>query len=108
MKSGDVYMEIVKERTQDKVLLFFKGLCSFTDSQAISGIWNKIKSSNVKQLTIDFSELNYIDSSSLGILLLIKSESDKQDIKLVLKSPQGMVKKVFEVSKFSQIFSIEP
>jgi HptB-dependent secretion and biofilm anti anti-sigma factor len=101
-------MKITKKNVQNSVHLAFKGECTFEDSHAIRRLLDEVKSSEITEVVIDLAELNYVDSASLGMMLLIKSETEKHGIKLTMQRPHGLVKKIFEVSKFYQLFNIEP
>tara|TARA_B100001778_G_C18194265_1_gene452671 strand:+ start:216 stop:530 length:315 start_codon:yes stop_codon:yes gene_type:complete len=62
--------------------------------------------SKTPTLRIDFTATEFIDSRSIGILLYAKSVANEEGGKIVLSSPYGKVKKMFEVSKFDELFEI--
>ena len=55
---------------------------------------------------IDLRETNYMDSSALGMLLLLKefNASGDQDIKILHCQPD--IKRIFEVTNFHQLFQL--
>lgn len=59
-----------------------------------------------KRYVIDLASATYLDSSALGMLLLLRDHagSDKADIRLINCNPD--VRKVLSVSNFEQLFSI--
>jgi len=71
----------------------FKALCKQYDSPDMSFV-------------IDFSNTLYMDSSALGMLLLLREQTkgDKARVKLVNVS--GSVFKVLELAHFGQLFNI--
>ncbi|MDB2414325.1 STAS domain-containing protein [Rickettsiales bacterium] len=59
---------------------------------------------NIESISFDFSDVEYIDSAALGILLLLKENADKKSIKVSLTGASGQVKKMFHISRFHDIF----
>tara|TARA_B100001765_G_scaffold165589_1_gene108973 strand:- start:26 stop:331 length:306 start_codon:yes stop_codon:yes gene_type:complete len=60
-----------------------------------------------RQYVVDLHETDYIDSSALGMLLLLRDHAggDSADIRIVHCNPD--VRKVLSISNFEQLFSIE-
>ena len=58
------------------------------------------------KFSIDMGGANYIDSSALGMLLLLRDHAggDQADVEIVNCSPD--VKKILTISNFDQLFSI--
>lgn len=54
------------------------------------------------RVSLDATE--YLDSSALGMLLLLKKHSDNQ---VVLEKPSDEVKRVLTIANFDKVFSIE-
>lgn len=60
----------------------------------------------VSELTIDLTELEYISSAGLRVLLIAKKKlADAGSMKLV--NPNEMVREVFDITGFSDVFEIE-
>ncbi len=60
----------------------------------------------VKSYLIDMSEASYLDSSALGMLLLLRDHvgSSEADIQITQCNPE--VLKIFKISNFEQLFQI--
>ncbi|SEI60490.1 anti-anti-sigma factor [Allopseudospirillum japonicum] len=60
----------------------------------------------VKSFEIDMQDVDYIDSSALGMLLLLKERADaeRKEIQIVRCSP--VVLDVFKVANFKNLFKI--
>jgi len=58
------------------------------------------------QFTIDLSSTEYMDSSALGMLLLLRERAggDKSNIKITGCNPE--IKKIFGISNFDRLFNI--
>lgn len=82
------------------------GQFTFSDNMAFRTITEDITKHTIRQVIVELSALEYVDSAALGMFLLLRDFSQKRHITLILKSPQGQVKKVFDVSRFDQLFTI--
>ncbi len=58
-------------------------------------------------LAIDFGETDYIDSSALGMLLLLKEHTDSLKKHVVIRNCNPEVEQILTVSKFDTLFTIE-
>ena len=61
---------------------------------------------NIKELTLDLSDLEYISSAGLRVLLAVQKIMNKQG-KMVVTGVKDVVAEVFEVTGFSEILTIE-
>jgi HptB-dependent secretion and biofilm anti anti-sigma factor len=62
--------------------------------------------SNLRHLTIDLSETEFMDSAGLGMLLVALKECQSHSISLVLHKPKGDVKKLLELTRSDERFQI--
>lgn len=62
----------------------------------------------VREIVIDFSEVDYLDSSALGMLLLLREKADGAGKSIVLAGLKGAVKQVLDIANFGKLFSIRP
>lgn len=61
-----------------------------------------------KRLNLNFDEIEYLDSSALGMLMLAKHEGDAKGCPVVIVNlKDGHARKVLELVKFDQLFTIE-
>ena len=62
--------------------------------------------SEIKAIEIDFSQVQYLDSSALGMLLLLKEKIAAASKTLALVNCRDTVKQVLEIACFGKIFTI--
>jgi anti-anti-sigma factor len=62
----------------------------------------------VKRLVFDFSELDYISSAGLRVVLMAGKKLRATGGKLGLAGMRDMVREVFEMSGFLALFSVAP
>lgn len=82
------------------------GQFTFSDTQKFKNILDLVTEGQVKSISLNFSDITFIDSASMGMLLLLRDECQARNISLNIHSPQGQVEKIFTISKFDQLFSI--
>ena len=87
-------------------LIKMLGQFTFADTHKFKDVLDLVMQEKVKTLSLDLSNVTFIDSSSMGMLLLLRDECQSHNISLNIHSPQGQVEKIFRISKFYQIFSI--
>ena len=82
--------------------------CSFDVShyEEFKSICERFKSDE-NRFEINFSETQYMDSSALGMLLLLREQvkGDKKRVRLINVS--GTVLKILEIAQFSKLFKYE-
>lgn len=58
------------------------------------------------EFLLDFSNLDYIDSSGLGVLVSMHKRVKENNGNLVLKGLKGEVKGIFELTRLTRVFEI--
>lgn len=80
---------------------------TFSDLDGFREMVKRMVESEAVSNIVDLSNVEFIDSAGLGMLLLARDEISKSDASLTLKSPQGQVQRMFTVARFDQMFEIE-
>lgn len=62
---------------------------------------------DIREIVIDFSRVDYLDSSALGMLLLLREKAEAASKKVKLANISGAVKQVLEIANFGKLFTIE-
>lgn len=99
-------MDYTSSVSGNAVSLKLSGQFTFADTQKFKEILDIVTGKKAKSLSLDFLNVTFIDSSGMGMLLLLRDEAQNNSISLNLLSPQGQVEKLFNISKFYKIFSI--
>ncbi len=58
-------------------------------------------------IRLDLSKTSYMDSSALGMILLLKEHADKHGGKLTLVSPSASVEKILTIANFHKLMTVE-
>lgn len=59
-----------------------------------------------REIEVNFGSVDYLDSSALGMLLLLKEKADAAGKSVTLASPSGVVKQVLDIANFGKLFKI--
>jgi len=59
----------------------------------------------VSVIELSFTRVDYLDSSALGMLLLLKDKADAAHKRVELSGTQGTVRQVFEIANFQKLFT---
>jgi len=64
------------------------------------------KTAGTNTFILDFSGTQYMDSSALGMLLLLRDYAGGDSAKIELKHCQTEIKNILEISNFQKLFKI--
>lgn len=63
--------------------------------------------SGIDKLIVDLSDVSYIDSSALGMLLLLRERMTAAEKAIELVNCQPSVRQVFAIANFNKLFTIK-
>ncbi len=98
----------VKTRvTGEKAQLSLSGRFDFTAHREFrQGYESALKQPGVTGLEIDLGGVDYIDSSALGMLLLLRENAERDSLRLALTNCTGSVRRVLDIANFGQLFAL--
>jgi len=85
-----------------------RGELTFVDHSVFRAMAARLLQTKAPAAVIDLGCLDFIDSAGLGMLLLVRDEAKRANRTLVLRHPVGQVKRIFDISKFETLFSVQP
>lgn len=65
-----------------------------------------MSNAEVKSVTIDLGAVDYLDSSALGMLLMVRDKAGAANKKLTLANAHAGVKQVLDIANFGKLFQI--
>lgn len=65
-----------------------------------------VQNKDVEEVVVDLADVDYVDSSALGMLLMLREKANGAKKKLALANPRGVVKQALDIAHFEKIFSI--
>ncbi len=60
-----------------------------------------------ERYTVDLKEAVYLDSSALGMLLVLRDFAGGESAQITISNCSEQVKKIFAISSFEQLFTIQ-
>lgn len=99
-------MEYTSNIDKGVLKITMKGKFTFTDHSNYKKFFDAIKDRKIETVYIDIGGVDFVDSAALGLFLLTKDEAEKNGKKLHISEPKGQVHKMFEISRFYEIFDI--
>ena len=66
-----------------------------------------VNDAEVTEIEVDLGGVDYLDSSALGMLLLLKERASAAHKGIALSNCRGMVAQVLEVANFNKLFNIK-
>lgn len=100
-------MEIQEDQIDGVLVLGIKGRLDSNTSKAFEDKVNDFLSKSVSRVIIDFHGVDYINSTGLRVLLYALQQMQKSGHSLVLCSIKDYMREVFDISGYSEIFTIE-
>jgi anti-anti-sigma factor len=82
------------------------GRFDFSAHQEFRGAYEAI-SSNVTHYIVDLGNTSYLDSSALGMLLLLRDHVGGDNARIKIVKCNDYVRKIFAISNFEQLFIIQ-
>ena len=99
-------MKITKNYNEDDLLMAVEGRIDTITSQELDKEINA-EIGNFESLTLDFTDLEYISSAGLRVLIATQKKLKVDNIPLVIKNVNDAVREIFRMSGFDKILKIE-
>lgn len=66
-----------------------------------------IADAQVRAINVDMAAVEYLDSSALGMLLMLRDKTSAAGKGLVLVNARGAVRQVLDIANFGKLFKID-
>ncbi|MFW0758827.1 STAS domain-containing protein [Pseudomonas sp. H11T01] len=98
-------MSVVSEVSQDgqKLTISIKGRFDFGKHQEFCNSYKDYKPNSV---VVDLKEATYLDSSALGMLLLLRDHAGGEESEISVINSSMDVRKILAISNFDKLFDI--
>ena len=102
-------MLIASDVNNDRATLRLGGRFDFHSHRDFRAAYEKVlEIGAVREIVIDFGGVDYLDSSALGMLLLLREKADGKGKSVHLAGMKGTVKQVLDIANFGKLFSTRP
>ncbi len=99
-------MEIRKEKNGNALILHLSGKLAIKESQALDQVVRS-ELSGITDLTLDMTEVPYISSAGLRVLIIAQNMMDEVGGTLTITHVSEMVGSVLQLTGFSDFMKIE-
>jgi anti-anti-sigma factor len=99
-------MEIKQQKRDNVSILELIGRLDANTAGQLEKTLIPMIESGEKSIILDFSNLEYISSAGLRILLLAAKMQKKSQGKIILCTMKDFIKEIFEIAGFTPIFTI--
>lgn len=99
-------MEIIKNVNGDNGVVALKGRLDTTTAPDLDAMLKEFLPT-IKNLDFDFSDLEYLSSAGLRVLLATQKTVAAAGNKLVIKNVNDTIMEIFDMTGFSSILTIE-
>lgn len=101
-------MQITSTEDMGRLVLKLEGRFDFHAHRDFRAAYEKVlESHTAKTIELDFDGVDYLDSSALGMLLLLREKADASGKQIVLAGLKGTVKQILDVANFGKLFTIK-
>lgn len=95
-----------------KMTFFLKDKIIMSNSDALKNqikknILDATKSSEVNALEFDLKDVEFIDSTGVGVFISLFKFSNENDMEMSIVNTQDMVKKIFTITKLDTLLNIK-
>lgn len=102
-------MQIASAVTDNKATLGLNGRFDFHSHRDFRAAYETaLETPGVREIEINCSAVDYLDSSALGMLLLLREKAEAMGKLVVLAGLKGTVKQVLDIANFGKLFSVKP
>jgi len=101
-------MTVSKREQNGTIIITLSGTFNFNDQSAFRKSYEDQLNGKTQKYVLDFRQVKFIDSSSLGMILLLHDYvSDNVKDKITLQNASPEVLEIFKVANFHQLFDIK-
>lgn len=100
-------MQVNVSVTDSTATIKLQGRFDFnTHREFREGADSVVSNAQVKNITVDFAGTDYLDSSALGMLLMLRDKATAAAKKVALANCRGPVRQVLDIANFAKLFEI--
>lgn len=100
-------MEYIVDLNEKQVSIFLKGDIDIVNADDLQSEILQIFNANKLNIVFNCAELNFIDSTGLGVFFVLVNELQKTGHTITLTCLKKTIKKLFVITKLDEIICIE-
>jgi len=94
--------------TNGKSVIRLAGRFDFTAHRTFRDAYEpQLRDAQVRELEVDLGQVDYLDSSALGMLLILKEKAAASAKAVALANCRGTVRQVLDIANFGKLFRMD-
>lgn len=99
-------MEIIQRAVKDATVLELKGDLTYSNRAAFKTAVEQVKRRGCRHLIVNMEQVRFVDSSGLGLLVLVSQTFKLQQAQLSLLKPQSYVREILSLANIPKMIPI--
>jgi anti-anti-sigma factor len=100
-------MEIKHSKNENRTTLSLSGRFDFNVHREFKEAYMAILNDSVAlAIEIDLAAVDYLDSSALGMLLMLRERAQAANKQIALRNPNHTVMQILDIANFKKLFTI--
>lgn len=99
-------MNIQTSSHNSQSIMRLNGRFDFNAHKVFRETYQALLDEKATVIVLDLSQVDYLDSSALGMLLQFKEKADSQNTKIALQNCSQLAKDVLAIANFDKLFEI--
>jgi len=100
-------MDYKQELAADGIVIALRDSFTFQDHHAFRAVLDALKAAGTGRKVLDLSQVTFLDSAALGMLLVAAEEVGRQKGGVTLRNPSSQISRLFELAALDTLFTIE-
>jgi anti-anti-sigma factor len=99
-------MQTTVSKRDGKVAIVLQGRFDFNAHREFRDAVDQAIKETAREIQVDLGGVDYLDSSALGMLLMLRDKAKGAGKEVVLANACGSVKQVIDIANFGKLFSL--
>ena len=100
-------MQFTQQNSSGGAVMALNGAFTFKDHHSFRSLMDQLRASTGHHHVLDLSDVDFVDSAALGMLLIANDEAKSAGWTLRLRRPSTRVARLLSLSAMDSIFDIE-
>lgn len=99
-------MQINVKNHNEKVAIILQGRFDFSAHRDFRDATDRVIKEGGREIEVDLGGVDYLDSSALGMLLMLRDKAKGAGKEVALANARGSVKQVIDIASFGKLFAL--
>ena len=99
-------MQTIVSNRDGKIVIALTGRFDFNAHREFREAVDQAVKDEAREIHVDLTGVDYLDSSALGMLLMLRDKAKGASKEVALANARGSVKQVIDIANFGKLFSL--